>query len=229
MLVLALGLVSLILVVPLAALATVARITRAGLALAAALLACAAGWIWLMAGWAQPDLVTDTVLVLAILTPALIMTGRLADRVAVVRLGSPARLRLVAGRSLSALCVGLNVLVVLVVVVVGLYRGWYYTPPGSDALPLPRALTVVGDRNQGCSGGLLERCTREIDVTSAAGLSPDRTAQMVIDALNRLHGWRFSQYETGCRLEGWVFGREDVCVEVQPGQKAVQVLLDGGS
>ena len=229
MLVLALGLACLILVVPLAALAAVARTTWAGLALAAALLACAAGWIWLMVGWAPPDLVADTVLVLAIVTPALILTGRLADRVAVVRLGSPASFRLVTGRSLSALCVGLNVLVVLVAVVGGLYLGWPYTPPSSDALPLPRALAVVSDRDQGCPGSPLDQCTREIDVTSAAGLSPDRTAQLVIGALNRLHGWRLSPYETSCRLEGWVFGREDVCVEVQPGQRAVQVLLHGGT
>jgi hypothetical protein len=126
------------------------------------------------------------------------------------------------------LCVGLNVLVVVVVVVGGLYLGWPYTPPSSDALPLPPALAVVSDRDQGCPGSPLDRCTREIDVTSAAGLSPDRTEQLVIGALNRMHGWRLAPYETSCRLEGWVFGREKVCVEVQTSQNAVQVLLEGG-
>jgi hypothetical protein len=267
MLVIVLGFVFLALIVPLAALAAVARTTWAGLALAVALLACAAGWIWLIVGWAQPDEVTDTVLTLAILTPTLIIAGRLADRVAVVRPPSPARFRLVkgprladhraasparfrlvtrshpadqpaespgrvwlvTGRSLSGLCVGLNVLVVVVVVVGGIYLGWTYTPPSSDALPLPSALTVVSDRDEGCPGSPLDRCTREIDVRSTGGLSVDQTMQVVIGALNRLHGWRLSPYETSCRLEGWVFGRENVCVQVQTSQNAVQVVLEGGT
>ena len=87
---------------------------------------------------------------------------------------------------------------------------------------------MPGNRDQGCPGSPLHRYTREIVVTSAAGLSPEQTAQIVTGAFDRLHGWRLSPYESSCRFEGWLFGREDVCVEVQTGQNAVQVLLQSG-
>jgi hypothetical protein len=224
-LVLALGFVFLILIIPLAALAALARTTWAGLALAVALLACAAGWLSLMTGWVGPDLVADTVLALAVVTPVLILAGRLADRVAVVRVAPPARIRLITGHSLAAVCVCLNVLVAVVVMVGALFLGWSYTPPSSDVLPLPPALIVVSDRDQGCSGGSGDRCAREVDVTSAAGLSPERTVAIVTGALTRLHGWRLGPDQSGCRNEGWLLGREDVCVTVQAGQNNVQVLL----
>jgi hypothetical protein len=229
MLVLTLGSVFLILIIPLAALAALASTTVAGWALAAGLLACAAGWLWLMAGWAEPDQVANGALVLTILTPVLIMAGRLPDRVAVVRFAGSARVRLITGHSLAAICVCLNVLVLVALVIGAIYLGWAYTytPPSSDVLPLPAALTVVSDRDQGCSGGTSETCGREIVVTSAAGLSAERTVQVVTSALTRLHGWRLGPEQSGCRHEGWLLGREDICVEVQAGQHAVQVLVDG--
>jgi len=87
---------------------------------------------------------------------------------------------------------------------------------------------MPGNRDQGCPGSPLHRYTREIVVASAAGLSPGQTAQIVTGAFDRLHGWRLSPYESSCRFERWLFGREDVCVEVQTGQNAVQVLLQSG-
>jgi hypothetical protein len=201
-----------------------ARTTPAGLALAAALLACGAGWLWLMAGEAAPDQVADTVLLLAVLTPALITAGRLAGRVAVIRPARPARVWLVTGHWLSAACTYLNVGVVVIVVAGALYAGWGYTPPSSDVLPLPATVTVISDRDQGCPA--LDRCRREIDVIGAAGLSPEQTAQIVTGALTRLHGWRLDPVSGGCRPEGWLLGRMDVCLQVQAGQNAVQLLLD---
>jgi hypothetical protein len=229
MLVLALGSVFLILIIPLAVWAVVASTTVAGWALAFALLACGVSWLSLMVGWVRPDQVANTVLVLTILTPSLIMAGRLADRVAVVRLGPPAGVRLITGHSLAAVCVCLNVLVLVVLVVGALYVGWDYTPPSSDVLPLPAALTVVSDRDQGCLGGPFDPCRREIDVTSRAGLSPERTAPIVVGALTRLHRWGLGPYQSGCRYEGWLLGRKRICVDVQTDRNAVQVLLDSSS
>jgi hypothetical protein len=226
-LVFALGLVFLLLILPLAAFAALARTTWAGLALVGALLACGAGWLSLMAGWLAPDLVANTVLALAILTPALIMAGRLPDRVAVLRQAPPARVRLITGHSLAAVCVCLNVLVIVVVIMGALFLGWPYTPPSSDALPLPPTLTVVSDRDLGCPDRALDRCQREIDVTSPADLSLPQTAQIVTAALARLHGWHgLGPYQGSCHSEGWLLGRETVCVQVETAQNTVQVLLE---
>jgi hypothetical protein len=87
---------------------------------------------------------------------------------------------------------------------------------------------MPGNRDQGCPGSLPHRYAREIFVTSATGLSPEQMAQIVTGAFDRLHGWRLSPYESNCRFEGWLLGWEDLCVEVQTGQNAVQVLLQSG-
>lgn len=228
MLVLALGLVFLILIVPLAAWALAAKATWAGRALGAALLACGAAWLSLMAGWVEPDQVANTILALALLTPALIMAGRLASPVTGLLHPPPARIRLITGPVPAAVCACLNLLVIVVLVFAALNLGWGYTPPSSDALPLPPALTVLSDRDRGCPGGaFLGRCGRAIEVKSAAGLSPEQTAQIVTDALTRLHGWSgLGQDQGSCRNEGWLLGRENVCADVQTGQNTVQVQLE---
>jgi hypothetical protein len=223
MIVLALGCVFLILIIPLAVWALVALAFWPGLVLAVGLLACAAGWLALMCGWVATDQVTNTVLALAVLTPMLIIAGRLTDRVAVIRRAPPGRFWVISAHSLPDACVGLNVLVFIAVIVAALYAEWGYTPPNSDVLPLPAALTVVSDQDRGCA----DSCEREIDVMSAGRLSPERTAQVVVVALTSRHGWRMGPYQSGCRREGWLLGREDVCVHVQTGQNAVQVLLEG--
>jgi hypothetical protein len=75
----------------------------------------------------------------------------------------------------------------------------------SDEPPLSwAAVTVVSDQDQGCQGVPADHCEREIDVTSAARLSPEQTAQIVTTALIRLHGWRLGPYQAGCRREGWL-------------------------
>lgn len=240
MFVLVVGSVFFVLLIPLAAWALVALSRWTGLVLGTGLLACAAGWLWLMAGWVPPGLVSDSVLALVIVTPALIMTGRLADRVAVVRRAPPAappadvQLRLVTAHSLPAVCVCLNVGVLVVLVVTALYLDLDYTPPSADVLPLPAAVTVVSDRDLGCPGGPPDRCEREIDVTGAAGVSLDQAVQAVTAGLTGVHGWRLGpgsgpgQGPGGCRYEGWFLGREDVCVQVQYDRHTVQVILESG-
>ena len=224
MFVLMLGSVFLVLIVPLAAWALVTLTTWPGRVLAAALLACAAAWLSLMAGWVAPDQVANIMLALVILTPALIITGRLADRVAVIRRAPPGRVRIVTAHSVPAVCVCLNVLVLAVLVFTVLYLDLDYTPPSSDVLPLPAALTVVSDTDHGCPGGPPGRCEREIDITSAR-LSVDQAAQVVTAALAGPHRWQLSAAQSGCRYEGWLLGRENVCVQVQTDQDSVQVLL----
>jgi hypothetical protein len=228
MLLLVLGFACLVLSIAMAVWALAAMTRVAGLALAGALLACGAGWFSLIVGWVRPDLVANVALALALLTPAVIMAGRLADRVAVVRVGQPAQVRLITGSPLVAVCVCLNVLVAVGLVLDAMYFGMRYTPPSSDVLPLPATLTVMSDRNLGCHGDFLDGCEREIDVYSAAGLSPRKTALAVVTGLNRLHGWRLDAGLSGCRHEGWLFGREDVCLELQTGGRVVQVLLQSG-
>jgi hypothetical protein len=250
MFVLAAGSAFLALLIPLAAWALITLSRWHGLVLGAALLACAAGWLGLMAGWVPPGLVADGVLALVVVAPALIMAGRLADRVAVIRRGPPAevqaagvqpagvqpaevRLRLVTAHSLSAVCVCLNVGVLggLAVAVLYLNLNLQYTPPSSDVLPLPAPLTVASDRDLGCSsgpGGPYTRCEREIDVTGPARLSAGQTMRIINDALARRHGWRLGRPQNGCRDEGWLLGREDVCVDVESGQGGVQVTLESG-
>jgi hypothetical protein len=130
---------------------------------------------------------------------------------------------------LAAVCVCLNLLVIAVLIFVVLDVGWDYTPPSSDALPLPPALIVVSDRDQGCSGAALDRCGREIDVRRAPGQSPEQVEQTVTGALARRHGWPgLGPDQDSCRYEGWLLGREEVCIDVQSGQNTVQVLLQSG-
>ncbi len=220
-----LGSVFLVLIVPLAAWALVALTMWPGRVLAAALLACAAGWLALMTGWVAPDQVANIMLALVVLTPALIVTGRLADRVAVIRRAPPGSVRIVTAHSVPAVCVGLNVVVLIVLVLTVLYLDLDYTPPSSDVLPLPAALTVVSDTDHGCAGGPPDNCEREIDIAATGRLSADRAAQIVTAALGGPHGWRLGPFQSGCRREGWLLGREVVCVQVQTGQNTVQVLL----
>lgn len=227
MLLLVLGSVFLILIVALAAWALMAMTRLPGLALAAALLACGAGWFSLMVGWVGPGDVANAVLVLTLLTPAVLMAGRLADRVAVVRVAPPVRVRLITGSPLVAVCVCLNVLVAVGLVLDAMYLGLpRYTPPGSDALPLPAVLTVLSDQDQGCQSGFLNGCAREIDIKSMPGLSAQQTSWIVDGDLRRLHGWRLDRTQSGCRHEGWLLGREEVCVQVQEAQDEVQVYLE---
>jgi hypothetical protein len=155
MLVLALGSLFLLLIVPVAAWALAARTTLPGLTLAAVLLTCGAGWIWLMAGRVPPGQVANSVLALTAVTPAVILAGRL-DRDTSVRLRPPGRARLFTGPALSAVCVCLNVLAGVVLILGSLFQVFQshaYTPPSSDVLPLPPALSVVSDQDQGCSSG----------------------------------------------------------------------------
>lgn len=241
MFVLVVGSVFIVLVIPLAAWALVALSRWPGLIVGAALLGCAAGWLGLMAGWVPPGLVADLILALIVVTPALVMAGRLADRVAVVRRAPAAdvQLRLVTAQWLPAgvVCLNVGVLLGLAVAVLYLNLNLQYTPPDSDVLPLPAAVTVVSDRDRGCPGGPggpFDHCEREIDVTSAARGSLEQAAQDVTTGLTRMHGWRLSPVpgsstSGGCRHEGWFLGREDVCVQVQYGQGTVRVFLDSDS
>lgn len=222
MLVLVLGCAFLALVVPVAAWALASKGTLAGLTLAAALLTCGAGWFALIVRWVPPGQTANTVLALVVVTAALIAAGRLdRDAGILVPTGWPARFRPLTGPALSAACVCLSFVVGVALIFGSMFQvlqSYPYTPPSSDVLPLPPALAVVTDLNHGC-------CDREIDVRSTAGLSPDQTAQIVAGGLGRLHGWQLDQNGSACRYEGLLFGRQQVCVQLQETGHAVQVLL----
>jgi len=68
---------------------------------------------------------------------------------------------------------------------------------------------------------------------STAGLPAGQVAQRLRDHLAHVHGWRLSSELGGgwggCRTEGWLFDRQQVCVDVYVNQQQVMMLLEGGN
>jgi hypothetical protein len=92
--------------------------------------------------------------------------------------------------------------------------GAAYVPSGAEVLPLPAGLAVAGDQDQGCSSGSHTTCSRKFLIVSTAGLPTGQVAQRLRDHLARAHGWRLGPDVggwSGCRTEGWLFDRQQVC------------------
>jgi hypothetical protein len=70
-------------------------------------------------------------------------------------------------------------------------------------------------------------------VQSAAGQPDQDVAQRVLGRLTRAYGWHMvpdgTSYWDGCRTEGWLLDRHQVCVSVQTGQAQVVVTLESSS
>lgn len=134
---------------------------------------------------------------------------------------------------LGAFCiVGLIFLLVFsLLVLVG--AGPVSTPSLAQVLPLPAGLSIDKNNDRGCSSGSQTFCMREIVVTSSTGLSEKAMAALLRTQLLRVHGWRLHHDAdgnlAGCRFEGLLLDRREVCLSLQPVGEGVTVFLESHS
>jgi hypothetical protein len=220
----------LIAVVPLVCWALIARTARTGWIVAGVLAACGGSAVGLAAGWVGFGEKDTLLAALALAMPLVIMAGSSAERRAGARRLRSGGVRGLVGLVVSAAYVGVSLIVVPLMILILLYTGDAYVPSGAEVLPLPAGLVVASDQDGGCGGGSATICTRQIVVTSTAGLPPGEIAQRVRDYLVHGRGWRLSQDLGdwgGCRTEGWLLDRQEVCIDLYAGQQRVTLLLQG--
>jgi hypothetical protein len=228
-------LIILALVFPVTGWALVARTARVGGVVAVVLLFCVTAEIalakgWLLAGSRYNLLMAFVLATVVVLVAGIIAEGRRPGVPALRSLGARRRIGLLVSVIYSVLSLGFVLLFI--------FLAWYAGPPlstpsSAGVLPLQTGLVIAENLNEGCSGGSEEFCTRQIQVRSGAG-QPDRyVAQRVLSRLTRTYGWRLvpdgTGYWDGCRAEGWLLDRQQVCVTVQTGQGQVMVTLQGSS
>ena len=220
-------------VVPLVCWAMMAQTARVGWIVAAVLAACDAGGLGLVAGWVRSDEKLTLLAALALVMPLVIVFGIAADRRAGAGQSRSGGVRRIAGLVVSVAYLGLSFTVVPLLVLVFLYEGAAYVPSGAEVLPLPAGLAVAGDQDQGCGSGSHTVCTRQFLIVSTAGLPAAQVAQRLRDHLARVHGWILSTELGGgwggCRAEGWLLDRQQVCVAVRVNQQQVTLLLQAGN
>jgi hypothetical protein len=220
---------------PVAGWALTARTARTGWVVAAVLVFCVTAEIvlargWLLAGNRYNLLAAFAVATVVALVAGIIIEGR--------RPGVPA-LRSAGARRLAGLIMSVAYSVLsLSVVLLFIFLAWYEGPPlstpsSAGVLPLPAGLVIAKNLDEGCSGGSGTFCTREIQVQSAEGQPDQDVAQLVLGRLTRAYGWRLvangTRYWDGCRAEGWLLDRQQVCVSVQTGHAQVVVTLQSSS
>lgn len=220
-------------VVPLVCWAMMARTARAGWFVAAVLAACGAGGLGLAAGWVRSGEKLTLLAALALVMPLMIVFGIAAERRAGAGRLRSGGVRGVAGLVVSVAYLGFSFTVVPLMVLTFLFEGAAYVPSGAEVLPLPAGLAVAGDQDQGCSSGSHTTCSRQFLIVSTAGLPAGQAAQRLRDHLARVHGWRLGPELGGgwggCRTEGWLLDRQQVCVGVYVNQQQVTMLLQGGN
>jgi len=225
---------SLFAVVPLVCWALMARTARVGWIVAAVLATCVAGGLGLAAGWIRSGEKLTLLAALTFVTPLVIVFGIVAERRAGAGRLRSGGVRGIAGMVVSVAYVGCSFTVVPLLVLTFLVEGGAaYVPSGAEVLPLPAGLTVAGHQDQGCSSGSDTICSRQFHIVSTAGLPAGQVAQRLRDHLAHVHGWRLSSELGGgwggCRTEGWLFDRQQVCVDVYVNQQQVTMLLEGGN
>lgn len=220
-------------VVPLGCWALKARTARVGWIVAAVLAACGAGGLGLAAGWVRSGEKLTLLAALALAMPLVIVWGIAAERDAGTSRSRSGSLRGVVGLVVSVAYLGFSFTVVPLLVLLSLYEGAAYVPSGAEVLPLPAGLAVAGDQDQGCSPGSHTTCSRQFLIVSTAGLPAGQVAQHLRDHLARVHGWSLGPELGGgwggCRSEGWLLDRQQVCVGVYVNQQQVTMLLQGGN
>jgi hypothetical protein len=222
-------------VFPVTGWALAARTARAGWVVAAVLIFCVTAEIalargWLLAGNRYNLLMAFAVATVVALVAGIIIEGR--------RPGVPA-LRSAGARRLAGLIVSVAYSVLsLSTVVLFIILAWYQGPPlstpsSAGVLPLPAGLVIAENLDEGCSGGSGTFCTREIRVQSAARQTDQDVARRVLGHLTRAYGWHLvpdgTGYWDGCRAEGWLLDRQQVCVSIQTGQAQVLVTMQSSS
>ena len=221
-------------VVPLVCWALKARTARVGWIVAAVLAACGAGGLGLAAGWFRSGEKLTLLAALALMMPLVIVFGITAERNAGAGRSRSGSIRGVAGLVVSVAYLGFSFAIVPLLVLLFLYEGGAaYVPSGAEVLPLPVGLTVAGDQDQGCSSGSHTICSRQFLIVSTAGLPAGQVAQRLRDHLARVRGWSLGPDVGGgwggCRSEGWLLDRQQVCVDVYVNQQQVTMLLQGGN
>jgi len=224
---------SLFAVVPLVCWALMARTARVGRIVAAVLGTCVAGGLGLAAGWIRSGEKLTLLAALALATPLVIVFGIVAERRAGTGRLRSGGVRGITGLVVSVAYFGFSFTVVPLLVLTFLVEGAAYVPSGAEVLPLPAGLTVAGDQDQGCSSGSHTICSRQFHIVSTAGLPAGQVAQLLRDHLAHVHGWSLSSELGGgwggCRTEGWLLDRQQVCVDVYVNQQQVTMLLEGGN
>ncbi|TQF03031.1 hypothetical protein E6W39_13145 [Kitasatospora acidiphila] len=216
---------------PLVCWALAARTARVGWITATVLVLCAAAGIALAEEWIFVGAKVTLLLVFALATVAVLIAGIVVEgrRVGVRKLRSSG-VRGVLGLILSTLyCViglGYILLTAFLLVVNGPLAS---TPSSAEVLPLPAGLAVTENR-EGCDSGSQTICSREIQVRSTTGLPDDAVVRQLQDHLTQT-GWQLAPDTpagswNGCRAEGWLLDRQQVCVDVQDGQRGVSVLVE---
>jgi hypothetical protein len=221
-------------VVPLVCWALKARTARVGWIVAAILAACGAGGLGLAAGWFWSDEKRTLLAALALVTPLVIVFGIAAERDAGAGRSRSGGVRGIAGLVVSVAYLGFSFIVIPLLVLAFLIDGGTaYVPSGAAVLPLPAGLAIAGDQDQGCGSGSRTICSRQFLIVSTAGLPAGQVAQRLRDHLVRVRGWSLGPDVGGgwggCRSEGWLLDRQQVCVDVYVNQQRVAMLLQGGN
>jgi len=221
-------------VVSLVCWALMARTARVGWIVAAVLAACGAGELGLADGWFLSGEKRTLMAALALLMPIVIVFGIATEREAGARRSRSGSLRGIVAMVVSVAYLGLSFTVIPLLVLLSLYNGPAYVPSGAEVLPLPAGLAAAADHDQGCSSGSHTTCSRQFLIVSAAGLPAGQVAQRLRDYLTRVHGWTLSPDVGGgwggCRSEGWLLDRQQVCIDVDAASRQqVTMLLQGGN
>jgi hypothetical protein len=180
---------------------------------------------WILVGAKVTLLLVFALATVVVLIAGIVVEGRRAG----VRKLRSSGVRGVLGLILSSLyCVmglGAILLTAFLLVVNGPLAA---TPSSAEVLPLPTGLAVAGNR-EGCGSGSQTICTREIQVRSTTGLPDDAVVRQLRDHLTQT-GWQLAADTpgswSGCRAEGRLFDRQQVCVDVQGDQGRVTVDVE---
>ncbi|MDH6142741.1 hypothetical protein P3T35_004769 [Kitasatospora sp. GP30] len=216
--------------IPLVCWALAARTFRGGWIIGTVLGLCVMAEIALAEEWILAGAKVTLLLVFALATVAVLITGIVVEgrRVGVRKLRSSG-VRGVLGLILSGLyCViglGYILMTAFLLVVNGPLAS---TPSSAEVLPLPAGLAVAENR-EGCGSGSQTICSREIQVRSTTGLPDDAVVRQLRDHLTQT-GWQLAPDTNGswggCRAEGRLLDRQQVCVDVQDDQGRVIALVE---
>ena len=219
----------LVLVLPLTCWGLAARTARTGWSVAIVLAFCAVAEIVLAKGWLLAGERFTLVAGFALVAAVVLATGIAAERRqpgGLRRAGA----RIVAGVALSVACIAVSLSGIAVfVLAVLLYGSPASVPSVAGVLPPPAGLAVTGNRNQGCSAGSQTYCTRQIMIQGPAGLPGPQAAQRILSQLRRGYGWHLNsggpRYWDGCRAEGWLLDRHQVCVSITASLQAATITI----
>ena len=219
----------LVLAVPLACWGLAVRTAWTGWAVAVVLAFCAVSEIVLSKGWVLGGERFTLVVAFALTATVILAAGLVAEG---RQLGGLRRAgaRVWVGVAASVACITVSLgLITLFVLGVLLYGSPASVPSAAGVLPLPARLAVAGNRDQGCGGGSQTSCTRQVVVQGPAGLPGSQVARQVLGQLTHAYGWHLTPdargFWEGCRAEGWLLDRHQVCASITAGQQEATISI----